>query len=215
MLAAVFWVGASHANAAILTQLSSPGQIAGGTTLNFDNLVAGTFANSAYLSQGVQFSIGSGNILVYDWTSLGRSTTSPRNVMAAVSSGGSSFSSFIDVIFSQPTIAVGAYMGNDQGLFSTFDLELFDAGNVSLGAVQVVANQNTQVDQFVGVSSDTPFVRARFKNFPPVGLSAVLDDVTFLTHASAVPEASTIVVWSVLCMLFAWKGFPRKRLHLE
>jgi hypothetical protein len=65
-------------------------------------------------------------------------------------------------------------------------LSVFDANDALIGLVLVAVNANTSVDQFAGLRSDTPFLRARFEHVLAQGdLSVVLDDVRF---SSPVPE---------------------------
>jgi hypothetical protein len=62
-----------------------------------------------------------------------------------------------------------------------------------IGSVLVDVNQNTSVDQFAGLRSDsTPFYRARFEHILAQGdLSIVLDDLQFTTP---VPEPSSLAL---------------------
>ncbi|MEA2711497.1 MAG: hypothetical protein QOF78_4098 [Phycisphaerales bacterium] len=187
------FVLAGVSNAAVL-QLSGPGAfITPNSAANYDAWPELTVANNLYSAQGLTLSLpAGGNVPVYDWAGLGRATSSAPNVVAAVGMPGFNYSSAIDANFAAPITEVGAYMGNDQGVydgsFRDFTLSVFDASNTLLGSVTVVANQNTSVDQFVGLRSSVPFVRARFENTDWVtanqGLSATFDDLTF----SNVPE---------------------------
>jgi len=94
---------------------------------------------------------------------------------------GSQGSAFLDVLFTSAKTEVGAFFGNDQGVGSiqVMKLSVYDAEGVFLGSVNVTPNGNTSVDQFIGLRSTTPFVRARFENIPDSFLSVVLDDVMF------------------------------------
>jgi hypothetical protein len=190
-----------------VTELSGPGNFAGATTLiDFDGAADGTAANTLYSAQGVSFSncdplpCSSAPIPIEDWTSppLSRVTTSPTNVIATVldyQDTGSEFSDFLDLLFTSPTLEVGAYFGNDQGLQPTMAMQLsvFDVSDALIGSVIVDVNANTSVDQFAGLRSDsTPFYRARFEHILAQGdLSIVLDDVRFTTP---VPEPTTAVL---------------------
>jgi hypothetical protein len=199
---------------AAVTVLSSPAAFATPiTTANFDAWADGTIANSLYSAQGVTLSLpAGGNMPVYDWAAIFRVTTSSPNVLAAIGSANTTFSTAIDANFASPITEVGAYMGNDQGIydgsFQNFTLTLYDAGNNVVGSTTVTANQNTSVDQFLGLYSTIPFVRARFANTNWVtaseGLSAVLDDLTF----STVPEPTALTALLLPLCLFA-----RRRRH--
>jgi hypothetical protein len=191
--AVVAFFTAVPASAAV-TPLTGPGDFLTATTVaNFDAWPDGTIANSLYAPQGMTLSLpAGGNMPVYDWAAIFRVTTSSPNVLAAVGGPGFTFSTGIDANFSQPITEVGAYMGNDQGAddggFLAYTVSVYDASNTLLGSQTVAANQNTSVDQFVGLRSTVPFVRARFENTNWVtanqGRSAILDDLTF----TSVPE---------------------------
>ena len=125
-------------------------------------------------------------------------TTSDRNVIATeddYQGTGSEFSAYLDLLFTSPTLEVGAWFGNDQGLQPTMQMQLsvFDAADMLIGFVLVDVNANTSVDQFAGLRSDsTPFYRARFENILAQGdLSVVLDDVRFTTP---IPEPSSSIL---------------------
>lgn len=186
-------------NAATITQLSSQSDYFGSyEVINFDQYANGiAYASNLYSSLGVTFTNNWGAVPIFEWTSLEnyqtgenfRITTSPKNVIGTVSSYGGGFSNFLDVSFENGVYEVGAFFGNDQGsIFSKQTLTIFGANNVLLGSVDVSANDNTSVDQFIGTRSDSLIYRARFENDATNSLSVVLDDVTFTT---AVPEAST------------------------
>ena len=191
-LALVFMLGAQVK--AAVTTLTGPGDFSGpATTINFDQHPEGTATNSLYLSQGVEFYTNGSTVPIYDWNGIGRATTSGPNVVASVSGlNGSAFSSTIDLLFTAPTVEVGAYFGNDQlnAFFSQITLSLFDSSNALVGSLVVPTNDNTSVDQFIGLRSTTPFAWARFENAPAASLSVVLDDVMF----TSVPEPSSAVL---------------------
>jgi hypothetical protein len=93
----------------------------------------------------------------------------------------STFTNSVNVDFSTPVYSVGAYFGNDFVPFSTV-LSLYDASNDLVGTYSLQANGNISVDQFLGLQSSAPFVRARFEN-SSVGFAVVLDDLTFSSTA--------------------------------
>ena len=184
-----------------VTELFGPVNFTGpSTVIDFDDYPQPTAANTLYLSQGVEFqNTGTGApVPIENWTALGRTTTYPTNVIATVDDldgTGSEFSAFLDLFFTSPTLEVGAYFGNDQGIQPTMQMQLsvFDVNDALIGLVLVDVNQNTSVDQFAGLRSDsTPFYRARFEHILAQGdLSVVLDDVQFTTP---VPEPSSLVL---------------------
>src|SRR5882672_3513809 len=144
---------------AVVVPLSGPGDFITPTTVaNFDAWPEYTVANNLYTSQGLTLSLpAGGNMPVYDWNAIYRITTSSPNVVAAIGGPGFNFSTAIDANFSAPITEVGAYMGNDQGIydgsFQDFQLSLYDASNILLGSLTISANQNTSVDQFMGLRS--------------------------------------------------------------
>jgi len=180
---------------ASIIQLTSPTQITGSaTTINFDNVADGTVANTLYQGQGVLFSRDDGfAVPVYDWAALGRTTTSPPNVIATVSGTFqghvvTTFALALNLSFNGPEFELGAFFGNDQGFggYTQTTLSVFDINHTLLGSVSVPTNNNTSVDQFIGLQSTVPFFSARFEN-NGTNLSVVLDDVKF----SQVPEPPT------------------------
>src|SRR3972149_3524733 len=186
----------SVAGAAIVVKLTSPNQfIYPTTTIDFDDGPHGTVANSRYLSQGVEFSRDDGfEILLGDWQSLWRVTTSPPNVIATAkpSPSGPPWVMHLIATFSSPIFELGAFFGNDQGYgYTATTLSVFDSDGVPLGSVTVPTNDNTSVDQFIGLRSDVPFYSARFEN-NGIWLCVCIDDITF-----AVPEPSTLLLLSL------------------
>jgi hypothetical protein len=177
---------------ASLVQLNAPSEFIGPVdTIDFDDLAEGSAANIAYQGLGVEFStVGNAPVPVFDWSRSGRTTPSPRNVIGTISSFGGTFKTFLDIHFATPQFQVGAFFGNDQafGGYTMSTLTVFDADDQSLGGFSVTTNDNTSVDQFLGLLSTTPFVKARFSNNGS-SLSVVLDDISF--SAAAVPEPST------------------------
>lgn len=184
---------------ATINQLTSPTQISNpAVTINFDSYPSGTVTNLLYQSQGVVFSRHDGYAIpIFDWSSLGRSTTSPPNVIATISGTFQgqyvpTWSTDLELSFTQPTFALGAYFGNDQGGggYTQTTLSVFDAQHVLLGSVVVPTNDNTSVDQFIGLTSTVPFAYAEFDNSGSF-YSVVLDDVKY---GSAVPEPGSLLL---------------------
>ncbi|MDB5330065.1 MAG: hypothetical protein JWP03_1216 [Phycisphaerales bacterium] len=182
---------------AVITQLTSPAQVVGpSTTINFDDVTGYQpdssyyTANTRYQPLGATFSLDTpGDIAIYPLPSFALSSP---NVLAAVSGPNVTFGNAINLTLSSPVTEVGAFFGNDQdpAVFSSETLQIFDASNNLLGSVTVATNNNAIVDQFIGLSSSVPFVRARFQNDPAgeQALSTILDDVVFDT----VPEPSSM-----------------------
>jgi hypothetical protein len=185
-----------------VTELLGPGDFSlPSTVIDFDDAADATAANTHYLAQGVEFQNTGATVPITVWDDSDgnpRVTTSSPNVIATVSNyqgTGSDFSDFLDLFFTSPTLEVGAYFGNDQGLQPTMQMQLsvFDVSDALIGSVLVDVNQNTSVDQFAGLRSDsTPFYRARFEHILAQGdLSIVLDDLQFTTP---VPEPSSLAL---------------------
>jgi hypothetical protein len=98
------------------------------------------------------------------------------------------------IVFTTPVHEVGMYFGNDDfGRLFYATLELFDAGDVSLGAVQVRSNGNDFADQFIGARSGVAAKSAAIYYERPNAqlLSVYIDD---LTVGGLVPEPSGIAL---------------------
>ncbi len=104
-------------------------------------------------------------------------------------------------------MALGAWFGNDQGDpdYSSTRLSVFGSLGQLLGSVQIAVNNNTSVDQFIGIGSDIPFFSARFENLnssgqPSGGYSVVIDNLSF----AQVPEPgmSSLLGLFLLASLF-------------
>lgn len=175
--------------------LTGPGDFTAPTTvIDFEGQPHGTAANTLYAGLGVEFRYDTAGspVPIFDWAGIGRTTTSPGNVLSTVDGlNGSSFSAHLDLIFANPRLEVGAFFGNDQGLaLASFlvQLSVYDASDALLGFTTVQTNQNTSVDQFIGLRSDDPIARARIEYLGATGdLSVTIDDV----HFDAVPEPGT------------------------
>jgi hypothetical protein len=179
-----------------VTPITAPQQISNAVTINFDDHPDRTVANTLYQALGITFTRDDGQAIpLLDWSSLQRSTTSPPNVLATILEPNlnTTYVTHLNVLSASPLASIGAYVGNDQGAteLSFVRLTAYDASNNVVGSVDVPVNNNTSVDQFVGLTSTTPFVRARFENFaadglPSGGYSVVIDDLMF-TAASVTP----------------------------
>jgi hypothetical protein len=175
--------------AATIVQLTSPAEFIYPTTaIDFDDGPKGTVANTRYLAQGVAFSRDDGfEILLDDWQSLGWVTTSPPNVLVTIKFPAPTWVMHLNATFTSPIFEIGAFFGNDQGYgYSETKLSIFDSYGVLLGSVRMPTNNNTSLDQFIGLRSDVPFYSARFENNGQ-WLAVCIDDITF-----TVPEPCTL-----------------------
>jgi hypothetical protein len=187
-------VSSSQAKSTVLT---SPSQfIYSKTTINFDDGPDRAYANSRYLGQGVSFSRDDGGqALLYNWQSIGRSTTSSPNVLCTIAYYDTNYhydyTTNLNVNFLQPTYEIGAFFGNDErGFdFSRCTLSIYDQQDNVLGTYSLGANMNTSVDQYLGLRSDVPFYRASFENNGETK-AVVIDNLSF----SVVPEPATILL---------------------
>jgi hypothetical protein len=165
-----------------VAQMFDPSQMPEPTAvIDFDDMVHHQCVNVYYLDQGIQFERDDGFCVhAYDYAASPRITTSPPMVLATTSGPGApTYLPHINLLFSEDTYAVGAFFGNDEQAGEVWTLEVFDANDVAVGAVTVVANGNLHVDQYLGLASGIPFRRARVDH-PIIWRSAVLDDVAFV-----------------------------------
>src|SRR5262245_28369073 len=91
------------------TPLSSPSDFSPGkTTINFDQFPNDTVANDLYLDQGVRFTRDDNvptPIPIENWAALGigRSTSSPPNVIATISGIAPTYVDHLNLEFTRPT----------------------------------------------------------------------------------------------------------------
>lgn len=179
--------------------------------INFDNYpglddrvtppplgLQGTIANTLYSNQGVTFTRDDGYpIPIVDWALDGRLTTSEPNVLATIAFDDvpdgirvPTWSTNLNLLFSNPTYEVGAFFGNDQGPGAVnMMLSIYGADGDLLGSTLVDGNGNTSVDQFIGLASTVPFYKARFQNVGDPEYAVALDDVTF----ASTPEPGSVI----------------------
>lgn len=197
---------------AAVTQLPSPGQLVSPVTINFDGYPDDTPADTLYQSQGLTFTRGDGiPVYIFDFAVLNRGTTSPPNVLGTIYPN--NWTPYLDIIPTAPITALGTYFGNDQlpDDFATFKASAFGQTGTLLGSVAIAANQNTDVDQFIGFSSDTPIYRVRLENLKPSGapsssLAVVIDDLMFVPVPE--PTALSLLGLGTLAAWF-WSGLKR------
>jgi hypothetical protein len=103
--------------------------------------------------------------------------------------------------------AVGLYFGNDDTCCSrgfSAVLSVF-SGATALGSVSVQANMNDYVDQFIGLSSDTPFDRVTI-DYGNAGLYTYIDD--FRLGSANVPEPTSLALFG---LGLSGLGFSRRK----
>ncbi len=215
-------VGVAHvltglsAQAGTITQLNSPDEFsAHATTIDFDGFPNNTCANTLYAEQGIEFSRDDGQpVPIKAFAHI--DTTSRPNVIATVSGmfecgNANPWVTHLNVTFDSPTSELGAFFGNDQGSgYTQTTLFVFDVEGGLLGDVTVPTNNNTVVDQFIGLSSDVPIFSAQFDN-NGIPLSVVLDDLIFASFCpwdcdGGESTDGTVGITDFLLLLAQWGG---------
>jgi hypothetical protein len=215
------WTLALTSQAAVV-QLYNPNQLQlNRTTFTFDEYADSTPANSIYQNAGMNFRRDDGGIVpIIDWTQFSRATTSGSNVLATLSfpliGPTQGFATHLILESAQPLWEVGAFFGNDSNIseFGFERLSIFGAANEFLGSVDVPANGNPDIDQFIGIRSSIPFYSVRFENFDILGnvsggYSVAIDDLAF----TPVPEPSTYALLGtgLICSWFLLRRRKRSR----
>jgi hypothetical protein len=209
-------VAESHAT---VFQLNSPASYVGPrNTISFEGYADQTAANNLYQGQGITFARDDGrNVFIENVTSRGWTTVSGSNTLATTGNATTSWTyvTHLNVYSSTPLQAAGAFFGNDQTIFGTSDftsirLSIYDASEHFLGSVGVTANQNSFIDQFVGLQSDTPFTHIRFENLtsaatPSSYFSVLIDDFTY----AAVPEPGCLQMLGASLAIFVLRRRTR------
>jgi hypothetical protein len=181
------------ASAAMLTPLASPAGFTSPTTYSNDfesaiNMPQFTFDATAQL---VLATIMSG----------GTTSSGVQGLREYVENGP------LNVTFASPVHEIGMFFGNDDfGFQFNAVLEVFDAANASLGSVQVAANRNDHVDQFLGVRSDTPIKSAAiFYQRPQAqSLAVFVDD--FRIGIVPEPTGVVLIMASLLCLAAGFRS---------
>ena len=179
-----------------ITQLTNPSQYQGSITqIDFDNAASGSLATNLFLSDGVVFTRDDGfDPVIISPTNL--ATSSPANAIGTIGLPPTGFTNHLNVVFTQPTLEVGAFFGNDQfASFTQMTLSIFDSAGL-IGSVNLADNNNDDVDQFLGVQSTVPFTMARFEH-DAVDLAVVIDDLGFTSVPE--PSSATLLVLISFC----------------
>jgi hypothetical protein len=181
----------SVARATVL-RLDSPGQMSPPlTTIDFEGYPHLTAADTLYESQGVRFSRDDGG----KTATYHPASYSAHSGVAFLATPGwqdapLGSSTHLNVEFGSLVREVGAFFGNDRdgpGVFDSLRLSVFGVAGETLGTVSVVSNRNGDTDQYIGLRSDVPFVRARFEHDAPQ-YGVAIDDLSF----TALPEPSVL-----------------------
>jgi hypothetical protein len=189
--------------------LNSPSDINDPITITFDSYASGTVATNLYQNQGITFSRDDGQpVFIYSWQPLFGTTVSEPNVLATVTlPGASTYATQLNVQSSNPMYAMGAYFGNDQNNpdYAFTQLSVYGLSGQLLGSVEVAVNNNSSVDQFIGIQSDIPFTEATFQNLnssgdPSTLYAVAIDNLSY----SLVPEpmASSFLVLMLTSFIF-------------
>ena len=210
----LFFVSETQAS---IIALSGPSDFTGATTtITFDGLPNLTIVNTYYLgSDGVQFSRDDGEpIPVVDLSAEGRVTVSPPNALVTVSGSfiGGSASTGVDSVnvdFATPVSEVGAYYGNVFVPGTTETVSLYDASDALVGSYSIPANDDINVDNFIGLESSVDFVRATFSNNAS-GFAIALDNLEFGPSQTSLPEPATLALFG---LGIAGIGLSRRRLR--
>ncbi len=224
ILAALSIVGAAWTACveAAVIELDAPGDIVGGTTLRFDEAPAGTVMNNRYYgSLGIQFFRPDARaVTAYDYVSIGRTTSSGRNVLSTgiVPGVSSALSTSLTILTTVPQFAVGAYWGNDRGDsdFTAMRLSVFDQTGGLIGAVTVNGNGIRNVDQYIGIASDVPFARFQFENLnangdPSQFFAVSIDDLKYSRLPQVIPEPSRFALAGLVAAVAAMVARVRVR----
>jgi len=200
------WLAGARCDAAV-DALESPEEIVGGVTLGFDEFSHGTIIGERFSQFGIRFTRGDGDgVVAYDYVAIGRTTSSPRNVLSTawIQGVNAGYSTRLYALSTSPLYSVGAYFGNDRGDsdFLSMRLSVFGLTGNLLGSVTVEGNGNRGADQYIGITSDVPFTRMRFDNIRGDGeqsrsFAVSLDDFKFSQIPVLVPEPSAFCLFGL------------------
>jgi hypothetical protein len=183
------------------------------TTFSFDEYPFNTAANTLYQSNGFTFSRDDGGVVsIQSLSVFGMQTSSGEMGLTTASYpiGGPTqgFVPHLTINSLQPLNQMGAYFGNDafNPNFGFQRMSIFGLSNQLLGSIDVSANNNSHVDQFIGLRSSVPFYTIRFDNLTPAGTpspnyAVILDDLTFTT-AVPEPSAGVLLGLGIVALLF-------------
>ena len=190
----------ANAHGAVVRLESPEAMSAPVTTIDFEGHPHLAPADTLFESRGVRFSRDDGHAtVVYNPNSY--EAHSGQNFLGTPSwQGASTWSTHLNAVFAAPVREVGAFFGNDSngpGAFAGMTLSVFGPAGEPLGSVFVASNRNSHADQFIGLRSDVPFVRARFEHDAP-DFGVGVDDVSF----GAVPEPGAAAACAVVAGAF-------------
>lgn len=189
VIALISLASGSAANAAV-TLLTNSGQVGATYINNFESVRDS--GPVTWTSGSLQSSAGASFV----------TTSGTQDLMSAA------FPGTLEANLSSSFTTVGLFFGNDDTCCaSSFDaiLSVYN-GATFLGSVQVSANMNDWVDQFIGLSSTEAFNRVTVSYGPNTQLYTFIDD--FQLGGSAVPEPAT---WVMMLLGFAGIGWSLRR----
>ena len=153
----------SDANAAVITQLLSPGEMTSPTLINdFE-----TVKDNADVTFNATSTLITASAATEGVTPSGLRGLSEEDENEPLTA-----------ILASPAFEIGMWFGNDDfGLVFNAVLEVF-AGAASLGSVSLPSNANDYADQFIGLRSNMAFdeVRISYERPAAEGLSIYIDD---------------------------------------
>jgi hypothetical protein len=159
------------------TQLTSPEQFSpDATTINFDDLPAGTHVDDEYHRLGVTFlnDTTTTPVTVY----AGANTASPPNSLFNNADPGHTSANIpLTIFFDEPKTRVGMYLGNGESQQPTAELTAYDASGSPICSVSAVAPE--PASQFLGLASPQVPIYAVTLDYGNTSLGEEVDDLIF------------------------------------
>lgn len=172
--------------------------IANATVIDFEAFADGTILQGVNLG-GVTLTGVNGNAQIYSNDRFGALYHSPVNSISDAAGIG------LNGTFDSPTSFVSLWAGDSGGDIDSWTLQIFDAGNSSLGFTSsgnFIGNPYTQLT--LSASGITRF-EARWTGSVA---GVAWDDLGFSARVSAVPEPATL---SLFALVLAGLGYNRRK----
>jgi hypothetical protein len=156
-------------------------------TVDFDDASHHDAVNDRYAAAGIRFARDDGErVHAYNFAAVGIQTESPP--MGACTSrgpGARTIGRELNILFDRDAYSVGFCIGNDLSPGTIWTVELFDAFDRPVGAVNFTVNGNRHADEYIAVQSLVAFQRARLTS-PHRSLAVCVDDVAYSSTPSKV-----------------------------